>query len=107
MQYITIGPGDLAGKGVYAARDFMEGDVVIPYRLTPLSEGEFEKLPEEEKQFTHTHYGQIYLYGEPERYVNHSPTPNTYQDLERKCDVALRDIWAGEQITTDSTRDGV
>lgn len=57
--------------------------------------------------FTHTHSGQIYLYSEPERYVNHSDTPNTVQDLSRQCDIALRKIVKGEMITTDATKDDV
>ena len=31
-----------------------------------------------------THGGQIYLYSEPERYINHSTTPNTVQDLGKQ-----------------------
>lgn len=102
---VQIGPGNLAGKGIYAARNFKQGEVVIEYHLTPLSETEYKALAESEKQFTHVHHGVIQLYGEPERYVNHSTEPNTIQDLERGCDVALRDITEGEAITTDATKD--
>jgi len=105
MYDVIIGKGNLAGKGVYANRDFDKGEVVIQYHLTALSEEQFEGLPESEKMFTHSHFGQIYLYSEPERYVNHSDTPNTYQNLETKYDVALRDIKKGEMITTDTTKD--
>ena len=105
MSDIIIGKGNLAGKGVFADRDFGKDEVVIQYHLTALSEQTFENLPESEKQFTHSHYGQIYLYSEPERYVNHSDNPNTYQNLEIKCDIALRDIKKGEMITTDATKD--
>ena len=104
---VTIGEGDLAGKGVYAARDIAEGETVIQYSLTPLSEREFEDLPESEQMFTHSHGGVIFLYSEPERYVNHSDTPNTYQDLETQRDVALRPIRKGEMITTDSSKDDI
>ena len=62
---VTIGEGDLAGKGVYAARDIAEGETVIQYSLTPLSEREFEDLPESEQMFTHSHGGVIFLYSEP------------------------------------------
>jgi len=105
MSDVIIGKGNLAGKGVYTNRDFEKGEVVIEYNLTALSEQEFRNLPESEKIFTHSHYGQIYLYSEPERYVNHSDNPNTYQNLEAKCDIALRDIKKGEMITTDATKD--
>lgn len=107
MDDVVIDKGNLAGKGVYANRDFAKGEVVIRYHLTPLTEEEYEKLPESEKMFTHSHWGQIHLYSEPERYVNHSENPNTYQDLIKKCDIALRDIVRGEMITGDATKDDV
>lgn len=89
-KHIYIGKGNLAGKGAYAARDFEKGEIVIQYKLIPLSQKEFQALPESEKMFTHVYKGQIYLYSEPERYVNHSKNPNTYQDHEIKADIALR-----------------
>lgn len=107
MNDIIIGKGNLAGKGVYAGRDFKKGEVVIPYHLTSLTEEEFDRLPESEKMFTHTHWGIIKLYSEPERYVNHSENPNTYQDLVNKCDIALRDIKKGEEITGDAAKDDI
>jgi SET domain-containing protein len=104
---VIIGKGNLAGKGVYANRDFKKGEVVIKYNLKPLTEEEFENLPESEKMFVHEHSSIINLYSEPERYVNHSENPNTYQDLINKYDIALRDIKKGEEITTDATKDDV
>jgi len=107
MNDINIGKGNLAGKGVYAARDFKKDEVVIKYNLKPLTKQEFENLPQSEKEFVHTHRGIIHLYSEPERYVNHSDNPNTYQDLENFSDVAARDIVKGEMITTDATKDDI
>ena len=72
MKDVMIGKGKLAEKGVYANRDFEKDEVVIQYRLKPLTKEEYKNLPNSEKMFTHTHWGQIYLYSEPERYVNHS-----------------------------------
>src|SRR3989344_8238225 len=92
---VIIGKGNLAGKGVYAARDFKKGEVVIQYDLKPLTQEEYDNLPESEKMFCHTHWGQIMLYSEPERYVNHSDDPNTWNDLVKQCDIALRDIKKG------------
>lgn len=107
MNDVTIGKGELAGKGVYANRDFAKGEAVIQYHLKPLTQEEFEDLLESEKMFTHFHWGQIQLYSEPERYVNHSENPNTYQDLVKQQDIALRDIKKGEMITSDATKDDV
>jgi SET domain-containing protein len=102
---VIIGIGNLAGKGVYANKDFRKGEVVIEYHLLPLTDEERDNLSEGEKIFTHMHRGVTYLYGEPERYVNHSDNPNTHQDLTNRHDVALRDIKKGEKITTDATKD--
>ena len=95
------------GKGVFANRNFKNGEVVIKYNLKPLTKKEFENLSENEKEFTHTHYGTIYLYPKPERYVNHSSHPNTIQDLKKKWDIAKRDIKKGEEITTDAKKDDI
>lgn len=107
MSDIIIGKGNLAGKGVYAARDFKKDEVVIKYHLKTLAGQEFENLPHSEKEFVHKHRGVIHLYSEPERYVNHSEKPNTYQNLTDWCDVALRDIRKGEMITTDAMKDDI
>lgn len=102
---VIIGEGELTGKGVYANRNFKADEVVILYHLIPLTDEEFNGLTHEKKIFTHSYKGQIFLYSEPERYVNHSDDPNTVQDLDNKADVALRDIQKGEMITTDATKD--
>ena len=107
MSDIIIREGNLAGKGVYAARNFKKGEVVVEYHLQPLTSEEFAQLPESEKEFTHSQYGVIHLYVSPERYVNHSDSPNTYQDFKRQADIALRDIEKGEAITTDAKKDDI
>lgn len=108
MRDVVIGEGKLAGKGVYAGRNFKKGEVVIKYNLKPLTKEEYKSLPDKEKMFTHTHWGQTYLYSELERYVNHNPKdPNIYADLVNQADVALRDIKKGETITGDATKDDI
>ncbi|MCA9353426.1 SET domain-containing protein [Candidatus Nomurabacteria bacterium] len=104
---LVIGKGNLAGKGVFANRNFKKGEIVISYSLKKLTEDDFKNLPDSEKNFVHTHWGVKHLYSEPERYVNHSKNPNTYQDIEKGCDIALRDIKKGEAITTDATKDDI
>lgn len=107
MSDVLIGKGSLAGKGVYACKGFKKGEVVIKYNFKPISEQEYKQLSDSEKMFAHSHWGQIYLYGAPERYVNHSENPNTYPDLKNKCDVAIRDIAKGEMVTTDESKDDI
>ncbi|PIR74521.1 MAG: hypothetical protein COU35_02025 [Candidatus Magasanikbacteria bacterium CG10_big_fil_rev_8_21_14_0_10_47_10] len=107
MNDVSVGKGTMTGKGVYANRDFKKGEVVMEYNVIPLSEEEYDELPESEKMFTHSHWGQIYLYLEPDRYVNHADDPNTYQDLKNKRDLAKRDIHKGEAITCDAGKDDI
>lgn len=107
MADVILGKGKMFGKGVFADKDFKKGEIIIKYNLKPLTKQEFEALPEREKNFTHTHFGVLYLYSSPERYVNHSPDPNTYPNLKNQCDVAVKDIKKGEEITTDATKDDI
>jgi hypothetical protein len=105
MDSVYIGDGGLAGKGVYAARHLAEGEVVVSYRLRRLTRQEYRVLPATERLFVHSYGGERYLYPPPARYVNHSDTPNTYQDFDAQCDIALRPIEQGEFITTDATKE--
>lgn len=105
MTDVSIGKGKLAGKGVYAARDFKKGEIVKFYHLKKLTPSDFEKLPKNEQGFVHSFYGQMYLFPEPSRYTNHSAHPNTYPNLQKMCDIALRPIKKGEMITTDATNE--
>jgi len=107
MNDVTVGKGSMSGKGLYAARDFKKGEVVIKYELQPLTFEELKALPPEDYAATHNVSGQIYLYPEPARYVSHSEDPNTKNDHERQVDIALRDIKAGELITVDARFDDV
>jgi len=107
MNNVIIGVGELAWRGVYAARNFRKGEVVIKYHLRLLSKNEYENLTSKEKMFVHSHHGMLYLYSEPERYVNHSRNPNTSQDIDCQCDIATQDILKGEKITTDAKKDDV
>ncbi len=104
---ITIGRGKMSGKGVYAARDFQKGEVVMKYQLKPLTLRELKALSPEDYAATHNVNGQIYLYPEPARYVSHSEDPNVRNDHNQQANIALRDIKAGELITVDARYDDV
>jgi ketosteroid isomerase-like protein len=99
MKDVRMGKGKLASKGVYAARDFKKGELVVPYNLKELTQTEFDALPHSEREFTHSFWGKIFLFSKPERYVNHSDDPNTFPDLNRMGDYALRLIKKGEAVT--------
>ncbi len=107
MKDVVIKRGNIFGKAVFANRDFKKGEIVIKYKLKLLTGKQFQNLSEKEKNFTHKHWDIIYLYSSPERYVNHSDNPNTSQDLKKQCDIAIKAIKKGEEITTDATKDDV
>lgn len=105
MKNIVIGKGKLAGKGVYAARDFSKGELVLTYNLQALTQDEFNALPKGEQMFVHSFWGKMYLFPGPSRYTNHSANPNTMSDLKKMCDYAIRPISKGEMITTNATEE--
>ena len=102
---MIVGEGNLAGKGVNAARDFATGEIVIAYDLAPLTREDFDCLPEGEDLFVHSYGGRRWLYPPPARWVNHADDPSCYQDFDRACDVALRPIYSGEPVTIDSSEE--
>ncbi|MFI6734623.1 SET domain-containing protein-lysine N-methyltransferase [Nonomuraea sp. NPDC050451] len=105
MDDVTLGSGNLAGLGVYAARDFAAGEVVVSYQLQPLDEAAYMALPAGEDLFVHSYGGRRYLYPAPARFVNHSDDPSCYQDFDRGCDIALRSIARGEPVTIDANEE--
>lgn len=102
MNDVTLGSGSLAGKGVYATRDFGVGEVVVAYQLRRLGDADYYALPAGDDLFVHSFGGQRYLYPAPARFVNHSDDPSCYQDFDRCCDIALRPIARGEPVTIDA-----
>lgn len=97
---VRVQDSAIHGKGVFASRDFKAGEVVLRWDNTrELSPAELQALPPEEKRFTDVKEGKTLHIGIPERFVNHSCAPNTKSG--DRCDVALRDIKAGEEITSD------
>ena len=102
---ILIKDSRIHGKGVFANRDFKKGEIVLKYNLKPLTKEEFDNLSEKEKHYTSKENEKYFLFPSPERFVNHSCEANT--NPKNKCDVAIRDIKKGEEITTDYTKDNV
>lgn len=105
MDDVVVGAGNLAGRGVYAGRDFAAGEVVVTYQLAPLDEVDYRALPAGEDLFVHSYGGRRYLYPAPARFVNHSDDPSCFQDFDRYCDIALLPIAKGEPITIDATQE--
>ena len=105
MTEVRVGTGNLAGKGVYAGRDFVAGEAVVVFELEGLDEAQYLALPADDHMFVHSYGGRRYLYPPPARFVNHADDPSCFQDFEQCCHVAVRDISEGEPITIDATQE--
>jgi len=103
FQDVYIGKGKLAGKGIYAARDYKQGELVKNWDLKELSQTEYDALPKNERMFVHSFWGKMYLFPEPSRYTNHSAHPTTESDFNKMCDYAVGPIKKGEMITVNAS----
>lgn len=100
---VKIGQGGLAGQGLYAARDFAAGETVVAFELQPLTEVEYDLLPQHERMFVHSYGARRYLYPAPARFINHSESPSCVELFASGRYVASRRIVAGEAVTIDAT----
>lgn len=100
MEDIGVGDSQIAGKGIFAKRDFKQGDVINIWSGKILSKKEFEALSEDEKIFCSKYSDNEWmLFDEPDKYFNHSCNPNTVPGDH--CEIAKRDIKNGEELTVD------
>ena len=100
------------GWGLFAGRDFKEGEVVIDYNLFPDSwyEMRYDQLSEEQVR------KNCYVMIDNERcitsdkwskfsYINHSRKPNCLWKVNDRLVVANRDITEGEELFIDYRRE--
>jgi SET domain-containing protein len=90
----------IEGKGVFASRAYKKGEIVLHWDINhPLTDEEYNKLTEKEKGYVSFIDGKYIVMQEPEKFVNHSCSPNT--TAKGFCDIATKDIEKGEEITED------
>ena len=99
MDDVVVHDSPIHGRGVFAARRFQPGDVVIDGCREVLSDEAVKALPPEERVFLEVIDGQNILMRPPARFVNHSCDPNARGTSRH--DVAIRVIEAGEEVTVD------
>jgi uncharacterized protein len=109
----SIGPSPIHGYGVFADQFIPRGTVI--WRIDPVLDikvaaKKFRSLPMPARDYV-AHFG--YLNAQSEyvlcfdnaKYFNHSELPNTepmaFDDDPEGVDVASRDIFSGEELTTD------
>lgn len=105
MNDIEVRPSVIHGLGVFAKRAFKKGETVLAWDTShTISPNEYEQLSSKEKGFVAKLGHKLVLMQAPAKYVNHSCDPNTNATEEGK-DVAIRDIAAGEEITSNYAAD--
>lgn len=100
MTDVVVRDTGVRGKGVFAARDFEAGEVVLEWENSKkISFEEFQQLPENEKKYVSKIKDVLVWFGVPERYVKPSSDPNTKAEIGKG--VAVKSIKVGEEITAD------
>ena len=102
---VVIRKSSIHSLGLFAVRDFRAGEIVLRWNLSLLiPKDELILFPEDERKYTHPFDAdRILIVQPPERYVNHSCDNNT--EVRDFCDVAIKNIAAGEEITSDYSAD--
>ena len=97
---IIVKKSKIAGKGAFANRDFKKDEVVLNWHPKLLNKEELLNYSDQ-KEYIYRDKGKVFLMMEPERNINHSCDPNTKADTKGYCDVVIKNIKKGEEITSD------
>ncbi len=96
----TIKESSIQGTGIFAAKDFKKGEIILKWDLTnTLSKEEVDKKSDEEKRHITFLNNKYTIMQSPEKFVNHSCNANT--TAKNFCDIAIKDIKKGDEITGD------
>ena len=103
---VGVRESGIQGRGLYALREFNAGEIVLRWDLShTIPNEQVVSLTEAERRYTHPlDDNRTLIVQPPERFVNHSCRNNT--EVRDFCDVALRRIEVGEEITSDYGSDG-
>lgn len=103
---VYLQPSRIAGQGAFAARAFRAGEAVLTwdtYRRLPRSAA--STVDPADAAYLHPFDAStLFVVQSPERFVNHSCDANT--EVRGFADVAVQDIAAGEEITSNYETDG-
>jgi uncharacterized protein len=106
IEEVEVRQSGIQGRGLYALRAFERGEVVLRWNTShTIPRDKLFSLSEDERRYTHPLDEQrTMIVQPPERFVNHSCSNNT--EVRNFCDVAIRRIDVGEEITSDYGSDG-
>lgn len=103
---VEVRSSNIHDRGLFARRTFAPGEIVLRWdtsQIVPTSD--LSSLPDELRRYTHPLDEQHSIIVQPpERFVNHSCNNNT--EVRSFCDVAIRSIAVGDEITSDYGSDG-
>jgi len=102
---VIVKKSKIHGIGVFAVRDFKKGEIVLHWKPKYLPLSVKDTFSDVEKHYIYILEDKIRVMQEPEKFVNHSCDNNTY--VIDECDVAIRDIKEGEEITANYDNDGI
>jgi SET domain-containing protein len=102
---IEVRDSAIGGKGVFATEDIKAGEVIINWHPMVINEEQLKKLASEDRHYLiKVEAGRYYLMQDPEKYVNHSCSPNS--KVVGDSDVAISDIEGGVEVTSDYGKEG-
>ncbi len=96
---IIIKKSKIQGKGVFANKDFKKGEIILKWNPKKITKKEADKLTTKQKHYLYEERNKYFLMQSPEKYVNRSCNANTKP--KNLCDVAVRNIKKGEEITSN------
>ncbi|HYO91824.1 MAG TPA: SET domain-containing protein-lysine N-methyltransferase [Pyrinomonadaceae bacterium] len=106
MFQVLVARSKIHGLGVFARRDFAEGEIILAIDDTRVVDDEHPLRPELGEQSYHCDYlanGRVVLMRSPERHINSCCEPNTYVKTVdgKRYVVARKPIKSGEELTYD------
>jgi SET domain-containing protein len=106
MADVIVAESKIHGRGVFATRDFAEGELILAIDDSRVVDDDHPLRPESGEQSYHRDYlagGKIVLMQSPERHINSCCDPNTYvKTVDGIRHVAARRaIRSGEELTYD------
>ncbi|MBF0502531.1 MAG: SET domain-containing protein [Candidatus Riflebacteria bacterium] len=103
---VEVRPSLINRNGVFALRAFQVGEIVLKWDLSIcIPKSEVNKVPDPERAYLHPCDEDSFIQMQmPFRYVNHSCVHNT--EVREFCDIAIRYIEIGEEITSNYESDG-
>lgn len=96
---VIVKKSKIQGKGVFANKDFKKGEIVLRWSPKMITKEEAGILNIKQKHYLYLEKNKYFLMQLPEKYVNRSCNANTIP--KKLCDVAVRNIKKGEEITSN------